>query len=473
MIRLAEVGDIWRKVDNNSYQYNIKSLNLNGILGINEDIEFKNGIFAICGLNGVGKSTIYTAIKDILGLKINDNDKNKLNNTSVSCVLKNGNKDIKISNIENNRLLDLIEGDMTLIDVDFNKLIELNNFFSQSNFHEFVDQYEENNFEDIDIEELSYLVGKTYDSVTLREIEVNDDFIVPYFQVSCNGLQYDSLKMGTGEHFLFYIYWIFKKVNTSGIILIEEPEVFISVNSQINLMNFIAKKMNNYKFSVVLVTHSPFILKNIPQDRMLILYHYLDKVEVNGEVTKEYILQDLGLTINKKGIFIFEDTLALEFFKSICRREAHHYLDYYSLEKVKGFAEISKILSTPKLKNMDYRIIGIYDGDMKDSKQINFSTLNSGYTFLPGDISVEKEFKKVVRDKFHLVLDKIGLNEKQFNILLSKVQGMEYHDWLQEVAKQSRKEFTTIVDSLYEIWYLENKYLVNKFLEELKVVVNA
>ena len=31
------------------------------------------GIFTICGLNGVGKSTVFTAIKDILG--INDEDK--------------------------------------------------------------------------------------------------------------------------------------------------------------------------------------------------------------------------------------------------------------------------------------------------------------------------------------------------------------------------------------------------------------
>lgn len=471
MIKSAELNDIWKNINKKSYRYNIRELHLNGLLGIEQSIEFKEGIFAICGLNGVGKSTIYNAVKDLLGLKIEKKEKNKLNNVIVSAKIKNGAKEMRVSNKENERLLDKDEPPLILIDVDFQKLIELNNFFSQENFYEFLEQYEESNFDDEDLDSLSYLVGKTYDSVTLREIEVSDDFVVPYFEVICNGLKYDSLKMGTGEHFLFYINWILKKVDSSGIILIEEPEVFLSVNSQINLMNVIAKKMNICKFSVVLVTHSPFILKNIPQDKLLILYQYLDKVYFNTEIEKQHILNDLGLSLNKKGILIFEDSLALEFFKSICRREAPHYLDNFNLEKLSGYSDISQILSMPKLKSMEYKIIGIYDGDMRKSGKIDFAKLNWQYAFLPGNESLEKEYQKIVRKNLDLASERIGLNKHDLNILLSKVQGMEYHDWLQEVAKQSRKEFSFIVDCLYEIWCLDNRESVNIFLEDLKEIM--
>ncbi|WP_153464415.1 ATP-dependent nuclease [Sediminibacillus terrae] len=467
MIRQAKVPDIWRKVERNSYKYYIDSLNLNGILGINHPINFKKGIFAICGLNGVGKSTVFTAIKDILGIKVNDQDKIKIEGIEIYGNLKEGNRNIPIKNEDGHRLIDVTSEDVVLEEIDFIKLMEINKFIGQPNFNELIEQHDDNIFEKADLAHLNYLVGKVYDSVILREIEVGDDITIPYFQVSCNGLEYDSLKMGTGEHFLFYIYWLFKRISKSGLILIEEPEVFISVKSQINLMNFIADKMNNHKFSVILVTHSPFILENISTDRLLILQNYLDSIDVVKPGNKEDILQDLGLVINTKGILIFEDTLALEFFKSICKRHARYYLKYYRLEQIKGFAEITKVISIPKLKHMDYNIIGVYDGDVKESREIPFNSLNWGYVFLPGERSLEEEFQKLTRSYFKELSNKLNLDEQELRVLLAKVQGMDYHDWLIEVANKTHCDLSFVVDIFYELWENENYDQVEKFLSSL------
>lgn len=472
MIRSAKVPDIWKKVERNSYKYYIDSLNLNGILGINEPINFKKGIFAICGLNGVGKSTVFTAIKDILGIKVRAQDKIKIHGIEIQGNLKEGNKDIAIKNEDGYRLVDVTSDDVVLEEIDFIKLMEINKFIGQPNFNELIEQHDDNIFNENDLRQLNYLVGKTYDSIVLREIEVEDDITIPYFQVSCNGLEYDSLRMGTGEHFLFYIYWLFKRISTSGIILIEEPEVFISVNSQINLMNFIADKMNEHKFSVILVTHSPFILQNISPERMLVLQNYLDSIDVIKPGYKEDILQDLGLAINRKGIFIFEDTLALEFFKSICKRHAQYYLKYYRLEKTSGYSEITKIISIPKLTQMDYNIIGVYDGDVKNSGKIQFDNLNWGYVFLPGDNSLEEEFQKLTRIYFKELSVKLDLNEQELRILLAKVQGMEYHDWLIEVANKIHRDFSAVVDIFYELWEIENLNQIEEFLSSLYSAIN-
>lgn len=467
MIRSAKVPDIWRKVEKNSYKYYLEILNLNGLLGISEPINLKKGIFCICGLNGVGKSTVFTAIKDILGIKISNQERIKLNNIGIFGDLKGSNENIPIRNEEGHRLVDIISDDLALEDIDFKKLVKINRFIGQPNFHELIEQYDDNVFTKNDLENLNYLVGKTYDSVVLREIEVEDNVIIPYFQINCNGLEYDSLKMGTGEHFLFYIYWLFKRISTSGIILIEEPEVFISVNSQINLMNFIADKMNEYKFSVILVTHSPFILKNINIDRMLILNNYLNSIDIVKPEYKEDIIHDLGLFTNKKGIIILEDNLALEFFKCICKRYANYYINYYSLEKAGGYSGITKILSIPRLEKMEYTIIGIFDGDIKESGKVQFDDLNWGYTFLPGEKSLEEEFQKLTRIYFKELSEKLHLDEKELRILLAKVQGMEYHDWLIEVCTKIHRDFSTVVETFYELWEVDNKSKVEGFLLNL------
>lgn len=75
MFRLARVPDIWRKVEKNSYRYHLDSIELNGVLGIQDPLRFQKGIFAICGLNGVGKSTVFTAIKDVLGIEVSSSEK--------------------------------------------------------------------------------------------------------------------------------------------------------------------------------------------------------------------------------------------------------------------------------------------------------------------------------------------------------------------------------------------------------------
>ncbi|MFP7701301.1 AAA family ATPase [Bacillus velezensis] len=468
MIRSAKVPDIWRKIDRNNYRYYIESINLNGILGIVEPISFRKGIFSICGLNGVGKSTVFTAIKDILGLSISDRDRVKIKDIEVTGKLKDGNKDIILKNIEGKRLIDVVEGELTLEDINFQKLIQIYDYIDQPNFNELVEQHDDNIFNNDDIQSLNYLIGKTYDSVVLREIEVEDEKIIPYFQVKCNGLEYDSLKMGTGEHFLFYIYWLFKRIVTYGILLIEEPEVFISVKSQVKLMNFIAKKINDHKFSVILVTHSPFILKNLSTERMLVLNNYLDVIDINNPKSKEETLENLGLYTNKKGIFIFEDTLAIEFFKSMCKKHANYLLKYFDLEKVNGFSEITKILSIPQLDNMKYNIVGFYDGDLKNSGKISSESLNMPHKFLPGEKGLEEEFMELTRSRFVELSTKLGITQKEFRMILGNLQGSESHDWLMEISNETHIDFNLVVDIFYNLWELEHEKEVKDFLSDIE-----
>lgn len=468
MIRSAKVPDIWRDIDKNSFRYYINEVNLNGLLGLTEPIKLNKGIFSICGLNGVGKSTLLAAIKDVLGIAITDRERIKLQNTIISATFKDGNNAISLQNNSGNRLIDHISEDIILEYIDYQKIVEINDFIHQTNFYELVDQFEDNIFDNDDIQTIEYLVGKSYDNIILREIEVEDDYIIPFFQVDCNGMQYDSLTMGTGEHFLFYIFWMFKRINNKGIILIEEPEVFISVNSQMNLMNFIANQINTHRFSAILVTHSPFILKNINSNRMLILNNYLDSFDVQKPQNKEVILEDLGLKNSSKGSLIFEDRLAMEFFISLSNRHYDIILKNYSLEYVEGYSNISKILSIPKLSYMKYSIIGFYDADMKESSKIDEKSLNLKYFYLPGENCLEEDFKQISRNKFVLLSSKLNIAQKDLRNILGKIQGYEKHDWLIEFVNAVKIEYSSVVNIFTQLWEEDNSELISAFIDHLK-----
>lgn len=68
-MRSAKVQDYWRRAYKREYKNSILTLDLKGLNNLAE-IELSKGVVAFCGLNGAGKSTIISAIKDLVGLSL-------------------------------------------------------------------------------------------------------------------------------------------------------------------------------------------------------------------------------------------------------------------------------------------------------------------------------------------------------------------------------------------------------------------
>lgn len=465
MLRQAKVEDIFRDLEKVKPKHRLENIDLDGLLGITETIKIKPGLFALCGLNGVGKTTILTAIKDLFGATISDFEKKKIAEKSITGVFRNGANQISVSNSDGERVVDKLET-LNLEVIDYHKIVSINSFFEQSNLEEYVEQYDDNVFGKGEIEALSYLIGKTYDEVTLRELESDDDEFIPYFKVRCDSLEYDSTMMGTGEHFIFYIFWILKNISQDSILLIEEPEVFISVFSQEKLVNYIVHKINADRLSVILVTHSPHILRNINVDRITLIESYLNGVDLVQETNKENLLKDLGFNLDKKGILLFEDRLALEFFKSLCKVKIQNIPKYFYLDKVNGYSNITSIISTPKLQ-MHYKIMGVYDGDMRQTAHIPEDSLNWEYTYLPGENNLEKDFYCLVRENLEELYTELNVSERSLRRTLSKLEGLEYHDWFNKLPQELNLSYEVIVDGFSKIWLNQHSSEVDEFIREI------
>ena len=90
-MRKAKVLDYKRALNNISFANYVSDVDLKGLYGLNQ-ITLTSGIFAICGLNGAGKTTILSAVKDVLGIPRTRHDENKVT-TPVSAVVSINNND--------------------------------------------------------------------------------------------------------------------------------------------------------------------------------------------------------------------------------------------------------------------------------------------------------------------------------------------------------------------------------------------
>ena len=276
--------------------------------------------------------------------------------------------------------------------------------------------------------------------------------------------------MGLGEHVLFYFFWAISRLEHKGILVIEEPENFISIKSQENLMDYIAKKVSLIGFNVFITTHSPYIIKKIPHNNIKIINRFRDNVSIvaGNEINA---LAKLGLDIRNKGIIYVEDEMAKLFFESLLRKTSLSILTNYSLEAVGGESEISIRLKFPHSPEFQYRIIGIYDGDMKTTltaKTIN--SLNWNYFFLPGTTPVEEEFRQTINANIIRFISAMDLDESTIINALEATDGQNYHDWFINMAKLLTVGKDYLFNIMFNLWYENNTTEVNEFISQLKLL---
>ena len=222
-MRKAEVPDVWRHIYSRAQNNPVLSINLNGLNNLGE-IQTSPEIVAICGLNGVGKSTIISAIKDVIGLPLSAQDQRRINGHTVSGQAMINGQAINCSNEETKRFFDkeFPEGRVTYLDCI--ESINIQNYIiGQANFDELIEQFEPRELTGDEIRDISYIVGKDYEACTIWELEDIDgrDASIPFFRVSLAGVQYDSAGMGAGEHFLLYLFWSISSAQAGTLLLLK------------------------------------------------------------------------------------------------------------------------------------------------------------------------------------------------------------------------------------------------------------
>lgn len=132
LMRNAKAEDYWRKLKKKRLKSFIKEINLGGYNGIN-NIEMSQGIYCLCGLNGVGKSTIIAAMKDVIGLKVSKQDRIKIGNNSFSGKIFVKSKEYFCENEEGKRLCDQVLLEENIIYLDFAQAINVLSFYYDLN----------------------------------------------------------------------------------------------------------------------------------------------------------------------------------------------------------------------------------------------------------------------------------------------------------------------------------------------------
>lgn len=454
-MRQAKAIDYWRDVKNKKFNKSVDLLCLNNMNGI-PDLALGSGIYAICGLNGVGKSSVMLSLKDILGLKLREHDIVKLKGKKLEAIISSNKKREVYSNEDNIKFIDFDENKNKAWFIDHEDSINVIKFLSQDYLDELLQQYDPVILNEKDIEELNYIIGKNYEKIELINIEDEDGEAIPYFIVQTYGTKYDTLKMGLGEHWLFYIWWMIYRTPNHSLALIEEPETFVGIRSQEKLMNHLAKKASKNGITFIVTTHSPYIVRNIGRQNITVISRYGNCVDICNPNNNTDILNDLGLETKKKGTIFVEDNVARLFLTTIISRYDPNILKKYNIEFVGGETHITERLNFPYSQFIDYEFIGLYDGDMNGKIDKCEKDKVWKYDFLPTIEAVEVEFRNTIIQKIDNLAETLNKNKSDLIRTLAKIEGENHHDWYTLFSKEIGVSLEVLTETLFNIWIGEN-----------------
>lgn len=315
------------------------------------------------------------------------------------------------------------------------------------------------------VQEIAFIINRDYRDIKLYEVELGR--IVPFFEVAYGDDRYDSRTMGSGEIAAFHLWWAISGLSAGQVALIEEPEAFLSHACQVNLSKHIVTEAVKHKFCVVASTHSAPFISLLPEDSLRFFIRDKNGINVVPDKTPPAIMKSVGIDPPILIIALVEDSIASDFTRTLLERVAPSFARQIRTIACNGEGEITNALTSMAFYSGLPLFVGLYDGDMRGSSPGTVSKLSA---FLPGDRRIELIFREM------LAVDPVPLRnalaKDDLNIILSSLEGADDHDWFRRLGEEIGLSTTQLFPILFSIWFRRdgNSEAATQTYEELRSI---
>lgn len=472
----AKAKEYWKAIHRRPYKTRIEHLDFQDVPNLgNNGVSFSAGLTAICGGNGAGKTTLLEAIFTALAGERNNQSTSAAKKFSGATLTVRGTvEDVPVSvqvphgNPPLGGPIPSIQA--TFLDPAAESRRVLSLLQATANFAEILEAITPRQYSTEELDEISYLVGKKYTACSLYEIEdFGEEEAFPYSHVVAGSSQYGSESMGQGELAIHILTWQLDRMPEGSVVLIEEPEAHLAPRSQLALMNHVARAITKKGLCVIITTHSPAILLNIPRDNIRLVARADDGIQLIERPTKVDLDTVLGSKPRFSGLLLVEDKAAREFVLALLERLSPDIARTNQVIDMGSHSDISVILNRFPHTAKWLAIVGIYDGDQRGED----ISPNWPYLFLPGTAGPER----LLRDAVNAAQLSAALSrpESSINLALSSLEGNDDHDWLEGLGPALGIPYERVMAALVETWLNSpsSAELANELIKKIHQKMNT
>ncbi|WP_181428637.1 ATP-dependent nuclease [Modestobacter versicolor] len=292
---------------------------------------------------------------------------------------------------------------------------------------------------------LSRILHRKYDSGSVVKDEQGKQVGI----VSRDGLTYSNYHQGAGEDATTDLIALLEGVPHYSLILIDEVEASLHPRSQRRLMIELIALAADRNLQIVVSTHSPYILEQLPIEARVFIQPQRDGTrEIIYGVTPEYAMSMMDDYEHPELTLYCEDDIAVAMTDAIIRQSVHQdLLGRVAIIPVGPASTVTTLGALLSSRKMAAPGLGILDADQ---------SVAPGCLRLPGAKAPEKEMFTALDDNhWAAIAERLGVRLGQ--LLDAKDDAMQlpdHHTWIRRTAEGlgDRLRSSQVQDAIIDVW---------------------
>lgn len=458
-MNISEIQRIRNKINTQGWSKFIVNMSINGLHGLNEQhIEFKFPICAIVGENGTCKSTILK----LLACAYRGNDKKdgffpsnffpdtmweNFKDVKAEYQIRQGERigTYKITK-PNERWRGLPERPINnVFFFDLNRIQPIDSIIGSSKvaskkIEEIKSRElkEESTFKISEIMERKYLSGRYATTNVPNSIEVGL-LKLPFGEIS-------RFHQGSGEAMIFDFIATIENIPDGSLVIIDEIESSLHPKAQRRLIHNLLQMARVKTLQIILSTHSPYILSELPEESRILLKRLKDEIKIVYAPSVEFCLSQIDEEIHAELDILVEDEESQMLLDSLIRYKKPEIAQRTRILPV-GSADIIQLISRiAESGKLPYNVLGVVDADI---------TENEYSSKLPGKFNPEKQvlLDIIEKDKGKIVSEMLNQTESEIKTAFeTTITIQDSRTWIEELAKKFNISSKTLWAYLSVIW---------------------
>lgn len=297
------------------------------------------------------------------------------------------------------------------------------------------------------IQNLSYILGQEYANARFVGTDINASHEVGLLTKSCGEIS--QFHQGAGEDTILDLFKLLQTIPNQSLLVIDEIENSLHPQAQRRLVRYLLKLARVKKLQIILSTHSPFVLEEVPQIARIMLVRLSDRKDIMYEVSSQFALSTIDDEDHPELHVFLEDDEAVALFWEILKHDSTRYDEFSKkifADSVGSCSVVGTLGELAKNHKLPYNSLAIVDGDKKDE----FPNCLS----LPGDLAPEKQvFTDLKGIGWNHLDERFGIGAgTMFKYLDDAMLLPDHHQWTTYVGNNIKKSKDTVWSILIEEW---------------------
>jgi predicted ATPase len=297
---------------------------------------------------------------------------------------------------------------------------------------------------DVFRDRLSHVLGRNYSKARFATSDVDKKRQIGLLEREWGELS--QFHQGAGEDATLDLFRTLQGVPDNSLLLVDEVEASLHPRAQRRLVRFLLWLARQRRIQVVLSTHSPYVLQELPQEARILLLPGPQGLSVVYGVSAEFAMSRLDDDVHPEVHLFVEDRESALLLREILAssEETGELLHKVAIKPVGPSNVVAMLGALGKAGKLPYRSAAIVDGDHNDTNCLS----------LPGTLAPERMVYSDLKEKnWPNVSQRFGIGAGTLlTVLEDAMLEPDHHKWNAIVGDQILKSSASVWEVLANEW---------------------